>query len=160
MVLINDEIKATTVKIITDDGSYLGNMNTKDAIFKAKTSGKDLICINEKSDPPLCKIQDFGKYQYQLKKNTKKPKIPELKEIKIRPNTDVHDLGIKAKHVNEFIQNKHKVKIIMVLSGREVNNIDFANETFDKFINMLESYYVDIPRTKTNNQIYIQIKGA
>jgi translation initiation factor IF-3 len=159
MVLVNNEITFDHVKVIDDQETYLGEFNLLVALEKAKNQNKDLICINEKSNPPLCKIQNFGKYQYNLKKQTKKQKAPELKEIKIRPNTDTHDLGIKAKRVNEFLSQKNRVKITMVLIGRENNNIDFAQETFNKFMTMINNYEIDIPFAKTNNQMYIQIKG-
>lgn len=159
MVSVNNEIKASTVKLINDQDEYLGVFSIAVALNKAKSEQKDLICINDKVEPPLCKIQEFGKFQYYMKKNTKKQKVPELKEIKIRPNTDKHDLGIKAKHVNEFLKNKHRVKIVMVMVGRENNNIDVATETFEKFISMIDNFQVETPQTKTNNQIYIQIKG-
>lgn len=160
MFAINNQITAKTVKVINDQEEYLGEISFDDAMQKAKSEQKDLICINDKVEPPLCRIQDFGKYQYQLKKNSKKQKVPELKEIKIRPNTDKHDLEIKAKHVNQFLQNNHHVKIVMVLIGRENNNLDVANTTFEKFISMINNYSVETPQTKTNNQIYIQLKGA
>jgi translation initiation factor IF-3 len=160
MVSINNEIISNTVKVINDQDEYLGEFDVDTAIKKAKGEQKDLICINDKADPPICKIQDFGKYQYQQKKQSKKQKTPELKEIKIRPNTDDHDLIIKAKHVNQFLQNNHRVRIIMVLIGRENNNLDVANNNFEKFISMINDFTVETPQTKTNNQIYIQIKGV
>ncbi len=160
MISINDEITAQTVKVLDDQDVYIGEFYIADALSKAKREQKDLICINEKIVPPICKIQEFGKFQYQQKKQTKKQKAPELKEIKIRPNTDNHDLGIKARHVNQFLQNNHRVKITMVMVGRENKNIDVANSTFEKFLAMVNNFTVETPQTKTNNQIYIQIKGA
>jgi translation initiation factor IF-3 len=160
MISINNEITAPTVKVLDDQDVYIGEFKLEDALSKAKREQKDLICINEKIVPPICKIQEFGKFQYQRKKQTKKQKAPELKEIKIRPNTDNHDLAIKARQVNQFLQNSYRVKITMVMIGRENNNIDVANNTFEKFMALVNNFIVETPQTKTTNQIYIQIKGA
>jgi translation initiation factor IF-3 len=160
MNTINENINHDLVKVIHHENGFIGILSKKDALIHARRENLDLILTNENSDPPICTIQDYGKYLFIMKKKSKKPKMPELKEIKIRPNTDNHDLAIKAKHINQFLQNNHRVKIVMVMIGRENNNIDVAKETFERFISMINNHTVETPQTKTNNQIYIQIKGV
>ena len=99
-------------------------MPIANALQKSKQQGLDLVEVSPKANPPVCKIMDYGKYKYELTKklqgNKKKQRASIIKEIKIRPKIDVHDLETKVKHIKKFITNKDKVKVTLVFRGREI----------------------------------------
>ncbi len=99
-------------------------MNIEEAIGIAKERGYDLVEIAPNADPPVCKIIDYGKFKYQLSKKSqeakKKQTIIQVKEIKLRPKTDKHDIDVKVNHIKRFIEDKNKVKITVVYRGREL----------------------------------------
>lgn len=121
-VLINNYIRAKEVRVINEEGEQIGIMNVFDAINLAKSRGFDLIQVTEKVDPPICKIGNYGKYLYSLKKKERKMAAKsgaELKEVRIGFNISPHDIEIKAKRAEKFIKEGDKVKVSMVLRGRE-----------------------------------------
>jgi translation initiation factor IF-3 len=103
-----------------------------------------LVEISPYSDPPVCKILDYDKYRYELKKrdkeSLKKQKSHVMKEIWFRPRTTEHDYNIKLKHVKEFLEDGHKVKITMKFKGREVSHLDFAKQIFEKLKEDLKDF--------------------
>ena len=109
-------------------------MRTSEAIAKAKQQDLDLICITPNAKPPVCKIMDMGKYLFQLKKKkkefNKKQSITELKEIQFRPTIDIGDIKVKAKRINGFLLEGHKVKLIMQVRGREQGMKDFCYQKY------------------------------
>ncbi len=114
----------------------LGVMQVRDAINRAKDYGLDLVEVSPNANPPVCKIQDFGKYKYEQQKKKaeakKKQKVVELKEIKLRPNIDKHDLEIKLKHVQEFLSEGNKVKFTLRFRGREMAHLELGNQLMEK----------------------------
>ena len=102
----NEKIRAQQVQVISSDGKNLGTLNIKEAINAARQEGLDLIEISPKANPPVCKIIDIGKYKYDLQKKAskakKKQKIINLKEIKLRPVTEIHDYNFKIKNAKIF----------------------------------------------------------
>jgi translation initiation factor IF-3 len=160
MHIINNDIKYDTLKVIHHEDGFLGVLSLNNAITKAKEYNLDLILTNDKADPPLATIQDYGKFLYNQKKNGKKQKPPSIKEIKFRPNTDEHDLKVKAKQTQKFIDSGNIVKIKIVMHGREQSYKDIAVNTFNMFLELIENYSVDIPQTVSGNTISIQIKGV
>ena len=144
-VLINNFIRAKEVRVISETGEQLGVMNIFDAIELAKGRGLDLIQVTEKVVPPVCRIGNYGKYLYSLQKKERKikvnTKITKLKEIQIGFNISPHDIEIKAKQAEKFLKDGDKVKVSMVLKGREKAMGDLAKkkvifflETADKLI--------------------------
>lgn len=129
---INFQIKIPQVRVILDDGSSLGVMPTKDALKLAQEQSLDLVEINPKAMPPVCKICNYGKYKYEEKKkqteNRKKQKMQELKELTFRPNTDLNDLNHKLSAAKKFIADGHKVKFTVRFRGREVTHPKIAEE--------------------------------
>ena len=121
---INEEIDVEKIRCIGSDGEQLGIMPVSQAINLAEEAGLDLVEISPNTNPPVCKILDFGKYKYELQKRKnearKKQKIIEVKEIKLRPNIDEHDYQVKLKKIYEFLDNGDKVKITMRFRGREM----------------------------------------
>ena len=135
----NNRISSPDVQVIASDGENLGVMNTNEAISMAKNQGLDLIEIAPNANPPVCKIMDMGKYKYDAQKKAnlakKKQKIVSLKEIKLRPGTDVHDYNFKIKNAKKFLTKKDKVKFTVRFKGREMQHVDLGKELMNRIIN-------------------------
>lgn len=120
---MNEEIRITPVRVVNAEGEMLGEMATEDALAMAKEAGLDLVEINPDDKPPVCKIMDFGKVQYERRKKqtggTKKTHQQQLKQIRLRAKTGKHDIEFKVKKVREFLDRKDKVKINVLFRGRE-----------------------------------------
>ncbi|MFO1172449.1 MAG: translation initiation factor IF-3 [Hyphomicrobiaceae bacterium] len=127
---INGAIRARVIQLITESGDNLGPTDRDEAIRRATEAGLDLVEIAPNSDPPVCKILDFGKYKYQAQKKAaearKKQKVVEIKEIKMRPNIDDHDYGVKVKAIHRFFEEGDKVKITLRFRGREMAHTELG----------------------------------
>ena len=136
---VNERIRALEVQVISSDGQNLGTLAIKKAIETAKEEGLDLIEISPKANPPVCKIIDIGKYKYELQKKAnkakKKHKIINLKEIKLRPVTEIHDYNFKIKNAQKFLVKGDKVKFTVRFKGREMQHSHLGNELMDRIIN-------------------------
>lgn len=123
-IRVNEMIDAKSVRVISDDGSQMGILPTHEAIEFANEKGLDLVEVAPTADPPVCRVMDYGKYKYKTSKKEqetrKKGKAFQLKEIKVRPNTDEHDLEFKIRNLKKFLQKKDKVKITLMFKGREL----------------------------------------
>ncbi len=132
----NNRISSPEVQVINHDGENLGILNLQEAISKAKKENLDLIEISPNARPPVCKIMDMGKYKYDLQKKLnkakKKQKKIELKEIKLRPVTEVHDYTFKIKNAQKFISKGDKVKFTIRFKGREMQHSNLGNELMEK----------------------------
>jgi translation initiation factor IF-3 len=125
--------------LVSDDGTQLGVFTLGEAVKMARDSGLDLIQVTEKVDPPVCRLMDYGKFLYREKKK-KKPQRDgqgEIKGIRLGFGISDHDMEIRAKQAAKFLQEGHKVKIELILRGREKALGDFAKEKFDKFHGIL-----------------------
>tara|TARA_B100001750_G_scaffold141072_1_gene112426 strand:+ start:711 stop:1256 length:546 start_codon:yes stop_codon:yes gene_type:complete len=122
----NNKIYALEVQVIGSDGKNLGVIQTKEAIKLAEEEGLDLIEIAPNAKPPVCKIIDIGKYKYDLQKKAnkakKRQKVIELKEIKLRPVTEIHDYNFKMKNAQKFLTKGNKVKFTVKFKGRELQH--------------------------------------
>ena len=136
--LINNQIRAEKVRVIDEQGKQLGVFSLEGALKIAKEKNLDLILISEKADPPVCKIADYGKFLYQEKKKEKKEKKSEVKEIRLSFNISDHDMETRANQAEKFLKAGDKLKIQMILHGREKVLADFAKEKFKKFIEILQ----------------------
>jgi translation initiation factor IF-3 len=127
-VNVNERIRAKAVRLIGSDGQQLGIMPTQEAMDKAVQEGLDLVEVAPNSDPPVCKIMDYGKYKYQTSKKQqegkKKSKTLQLKEVRVRPHTDEHDLEFKIRNIKKFLEKKDKVKVTVLFKGREMAYMD------------------------------------
>ena len=134
----NERIKALDVQVIGSDGNNLGAMQLKQAIQIAKDEGLDLIEISPNANPPVCKIMDMGKYKYDLQKKAnqakKKQKIVSLKEIKLRPGTEIHDYNFKIKNAKKFITKGDKVKFTVKFKGREMQHVELGKDLMKRII--------------------------
>jgi translation initiation factor IF-3 len=121
---INDDIRVPRVLLIDQNGEKQGEMPISAALEAAEEAGLDLVEIVPNANPPVCKILDYGKFKFQeqKKKNEarKRQKIVELKEIKLRPNIDIHDYDVKAKSMHRFFEEGDKVKVTLRFRGREM----------------------------------------
>ena len=135
----NERIHALEVQVISSDGKNLGTLATKEAIEMAKHEGLDLIEISPKAKPPVCKIIDIGKYKYDLQKKAnkakKKQKIINLKEIKLRPVTEIHDYNFKIKNAQKFLTKGDKVKFTVQFRGREMQHTNLGHQLMERIIN-------------------------
>jgi len=135
----NERIRSPQVQVISSDGKNLGTISTQEAINIAKQEGLDLIEISPNANPPVCKIIDIGKYKYDLQKKAnkakKKQKIINLKEIKLRPVTEIHDYNFKIKNAQKFLEKGDKVKFTVKFRGREMQHTNLGNELMNRIIN-------------------------
>ena len=135
----NERIRTPQVQVIGSDGKNLGTLATQEAINIAKQEGLDLIEISPNANPPVCKIIDIGKYKYDLQKKAnkakKKQKIVNLKEIKLRPVTEIHDYNFKIKHAQKFLSKGDKVKFTVMFKGREMQHTHLGHKLMQRIIN-------------------------
>jgi translation initiation factor IF-3 len=123
------------VRVVLEDGGMLGVMSTQQALREAEERGLDLVEVNPKAAPPVCKILDFGKFKYEEKKRAREAKrkqtVVEVKEIKLRPKTDDHDLDVKLRAARRFIESGNKVKFTVRFRGREIAHPQRAQMQLD-----------------------------
>ena len=134
----NNRITSPDVQVIGSDGQNLGILNLNDAINRAKDVGLDLIEIAPNTKPPVCKIMDMGKFKYDAQKKAnkakKKQKKIELKEIKLRPVTEIHDYNFKLKNAKKFLTKGDKVKFTVRFKGREMQHIELGKNLMNRII--------------------------
>ena len=123
---VNHQIRVEKVRLIDGEGNMVGVVSVAEAIKMAETAGLDLVEVSPNAAPPVCKLQDYGKYKYMLQKKAnearKKQKIIQVKEIKLRPMIDKHDLEVKMKAVHKFLDEGDKVKFTLRFRGREMSH--------------------------------------
>jgi translation initiation factor IF-3 len=121
---VNENIRVREVRVIGADGEQLGVMTPEAAIEQAKESGLDLVEVAANSRPPVCRIMDYGRYKYEQKKKktgkNKQAHTASLKEVKLRPGTDMHDLNFKLNNARRFLMDGDKVKVTVMFRGREM----------------------------------------
>jgi translation initiation factor IF-3 len=126
----NFQIRIPQIRVVGADGANLGVMATRDAIKMAQDQSLDLVEINPRAVPPVCKIMDFGKFKYDEKKKAQAAKknqvVQELKELTFRPNTDDNDLAHKVEQAKEFLGEGNKVKFTIRFRGREITHPDIG----------------------------------
>ncbi len=121
---MNEDIRYPKVRLIDADGSQRGIVSSREAVEIAYEQGLDLVEVSDKADPPVCRVMNYDKYRYELKKKQqeakKKQTVIETKEMKFRPKTEEHDLNFKIKKIKQFLGQKNKVKVTMRFRGREI----------------------------------------
>jgi len=141
-IRVNHRIRVPEVRVIAANGDMLGVLTTHEALRMAQEQGLDLVEVNPKAEPPVCKILDFGKYKYEEKKKTaeakRKQTVVEIKEVKLRPKTDDHDLDFKVRAARRFIEAGHKVKFTVRFRGREITHPEKAQEQLTFILPKLE----------------------
>ena len=140
---INDAIIARDIQLIDETGQNLGLISKRDAITRAEEAGLDLVEVGN-SNPPVCKIMDYGKYKYQAQKKAsearKKQKTVEVKEIKLRPNIDSHDYDVKLRAMKRFFDEGDKVKVTLRFRGREMAHQDLGLQLLERLKQHAETF--------------------
>jgi len=133
---MNEDIKVDSVRLVDEEGNMAGVVTTSEALRRADNAGLDLVEVSPNAEPPVCKILDHGKYKYELQKKAaearKKQKVVELKELKLRPMIEDHDLGVKLKAARKFIEAENKVKFSMRFRGREMAHKDIGMDVLQR----------------------------
>jgi translation initiation factor IF-3 len=133
---VNDGIASPKVRLVDATGDNRGVVSIREALEIAEEAGLDLVEISPNSDPPVCKVLDYGKYKYEAQKRKnearKKQKIIEVKEIKMRPNIDVHDYDVKMRSIQKFLGEGDKVKVTMRFRGREMAHQELGMKVLER----------------------------
>ncbi|MCD7780292.1 MAG: translation initiation factor IF-3 [Candidatus Gastranaerophilales bacterium] len=140
--LLNRNIKSKEVRLIDNDGNNHGVVPTQKALLMAEDKGLDLIVVSPNQEPPVAKILDYGKYKYEIEKRAKESKkkqhTVEIKEVKVRYKIDVHDYNVKINSIKKFIAGGNKVKLVVMLRGREMQHNHLAYDLANRFLTDLE----------------------
>ncbi|MBE7712592.1 MAG: translation initiation factor IF-3 [Cyanobacteria bacterium SIG26] len=147
---MNDKIRSKEVRLIDENGTNHGVVPTAKALEMADDAGLDLVLISPNQAPPVAKILDYGKYKYEMAKRAKEAKkkqhVVEVKEVKVRYKIDVHDYEVRLKSVRKFISQGNKVKIVVMLRGREMQHSNLAFELANRFIADLENDPIQVEK--------------
>ena len=157
---INERIRVAQVRVIGDEGEQLGVMDVRDAIRAAREKGLDLVEVAPTAEPPVCRIIDFGKFQYEAKKKANEAKKKQVtivvKEVKFRPGTDDHDYDYRMKHAREWLQEGDKVKATIWFRGREMTHRELGTRILQKLENDLADIgEVEARPRMEGNQMFI-----
>ena len=136
-------IRVREVRVIASDGEQLGVMPTRDAIRKAEELGFDLVEVAPTANPPVCRIMDYGKYKYEMSKKAQESKkhqtVITVKEVKLRPRTDDHDIGFKMNNAKRFLSEGNKVKVSIMFRGREMAHPELGRALLERVVKELEN---------------------
>lgn len=158
---INSSIRDNEVRVVGSDGSQLGIMSAREANELAEKEGLDLVKISPNTNPPVCKIMDYGKYLFDKtkreKEQRKNQKIVELKEVQLSMTIEQHDIDIKAKNAVKFLNNGDKVKVSIRMSGRQQAYFERGIETENKFAESLSEIAVIEKEAKVEGRNIIMI---
>lgn len=142
-IRINRRIRVPEVRVIADNGDQMGIMAIGMALAAAEEAGLDLVEISPKANPPVCRIMDFGKYKYELKKKAAESRKHQshvvVKEVKFRPKTEEHDYQFKLRHIIRFLQEGNKSKITITFRGREITHAEIGKALADRIVKETEA---------------------
>ncbi|MDO4493154.1 MAG: translation initiation factor IF-3 [Clostridia bacterium] len=140
-MMINEEIRDPEVRLIDENGNQMGILDIREAQHLADDRNLDLVKINPNSNPPVCKLMDYSKYQFDMRKREKEQrknqKTIEVKETRLSATIDVHDMEVKAKATRKFLGDGNKVKVSIRFRGRQITHGDIGEDVMDKFFEML-----------------------
>jgi translation initiation factor IF-3 len=143
---INEAIRMREVRLIDGEGNQKGIVPTIEALRMAREAGLDLVEVAPQAQPPVCKLLDYGKYKFDLEKKTresrKHQKQVRIKEIRMQPKIDDHDLDFKTRHVREFLDEGNKVKVTVRFRGRELAHTELGKAVLDRILEMLEGNFL------------------
>lgn len=157
---LNDQIRATTVKLVGEEGGGVHEVPLPEAIAMAKDQGLDLVELDGRSTPPVCRIMDYGKFLYKQNKAEQKQKKlqkqAEVKSVRLGVGTGEHDIQVKAGQARRFLEHKDKVRVFLVMRGRENSHIDLAKEKTMQFAESLKDIaLIEEPAKKQGNKIFM-----
>ena len=134
-------VRVPEVRLIGADGSQAGVVSTEQAMEQARESGLDLVEVSPMARPPVCKILDYGKYKFEqekrIKESKRKQKLGKLKEIRMQPKIEIHDLQFKARQVRQFLEEGNKVKVTIRFRGRELAHTEIGRDVLGRILEML-----------------------
>jgi translation initiation factor IF-3 len=158
---INEKIRAPQVRVIGADGSQLGIIPIEKALELAAEAQLDLVEVAPNADPPVCKIMDYGKFKYQQNKRSqeakKKASVIQVKEVKIRPKTDDHDLEFKIRNIKRFLAQKDKAKVTMLFRGREIVYVELGMKLLDRVLEALQDEVVIEQKPKMEGRNLVMV---
>lgn len=141
---INDDIRAREVRLIGSDGEQIGVVSKNEALDHAYDAGLDLVLVSPKAKPPVCKIIDYGKFKYEEEKRAKEAKkkqaVINVKEVRMSPNIDTHDLETKANQANKFLKSGDRVKVTIRFRGREMAHQNQGREVLNDFAELTKDF--------------------
>ncbi len=147
---MNERIRAREVRLIDDKGTNHGVVQTSKALQMAYDADLDLVLISPNQEPPVAKILNYGKYKYELEKRAKEAKkkqhVVEVKEVKVRYKIDTHDYNVRITNIKKFIAQGNKVKIVIMLRGREMQHSELAFDLANRFIDDLKNEPLQIEK--------------
>ncbi len=149
------------MRVITEEGEQLGVITLEEALAKAEGTGLDLVEVSSSTEPPVCKIMDYGKYRYKQSKKLhdakKSQTIIQVKEIKLKPKTEEHDVQVKLNHIKKFLKNHDKVKVSMMFRGREIAFTEIGSRLMERIKSELVTDGVidQEPRLEGRNMVMI-----
>ena len=142
--LLNEEIRSSSVRLVGADGGQRGIVSRDEALAEARASGMDLVLVAPEADPPVCKVMDYGKHLFELKKTKaaqrKKQKQIQVKEMKFRPGTEEGDYQVKLRNLKRFLDEGDKAKISLRFRGREVVHPEIGMALMERIAGDLEEY--------------------
>ncbi|MBL4664924.1 translation initiation factor IF-3 [Nitrospina gracilis] len=154
-------IRVKEVSVIGDDGEHLGTIPTEEALSMAEDRDMDLVEVAANSNPPVCRIMDYGKHKYKASKKAheakKNQKIVHVKEVKFRPNTDQHDFDFKLKHVQRFLEAGDKAKVVIFFKGREIVHREFGQRVLERVAKQTEDIAVIEQTAKQEGRTLVMI---
>ncbi|MGA2322916.1 MAG: translation initiation factor IF-3 [Sedimentisphaerales bacterium] len=151
---INGGIRADKVRLVDAENNQVGIVERLFAQEKAREASLDLVEVSPTSDPPVCRIMDYGKWVYEQKRKVREARkkthhAGSLKEVRLRPETDAHDIEIKVKHAREFIEKGHKVQFTLIFRGRQMLHKDKGTEVLTRIVETLS----DIAKVDRSNEM-------
>ncbi len=160
---INERIRAPEVRVIDPEGNQIGVLAIEEARGEAESRDLDLIELAPDGQPPVCRIMDYGKFRYEqqkkIKEAAKKSKQVELKTIRVRPNTDVHDINFKLQRAIKFLEKGNKVKFNVIFRGPELRHKHIGRQQLQKFIDgCQECAEIDSPPHMEGNQMIMILR--
>jgi len=154
-------IRVKEVSVIGDDGESLGTIPTEEAISMAEDRSLDLVEVAPNANPPVCRIMDYGKHKYKASKKAheakKNQKVVHVKEVKFRPNTDQHDFDFKLKHVQRFLENGDKAKVVIFFKGREIIHREFGQRILERVAEKTEDIAIIEQSAKQEGRTLVMI---
>ena len=154
-------IRVREVSVIGDDGESIGTIPTEEALSMAEEQNMDLVEVSPNSNPPVCRIMDYGKHKYKASKKAheakKKQKIIHVKEVKFRPNTDQHDFDFKLRNVLRFLENGDKAKVVIFFKGREIVHREFGMKVLERVAEATEETAVIEQQAKQEGRTSVMI---
>jgi translation initiation factor IF-3 len=160
-VRINREIRAREVRVIDPEGKQLGILPIVEALRAATNFELDLVEVSPKAEPPVCRIMDYGKFKYQQSKKAhdakKKQAVFHIKEVKMRPKTEEHDFQFKIRHIERFLKEGDKTKVMIVFRGRELAHPDLGRNMMNRIVEETKTFgkIEQDPRFEGRNYVMI-----